>query len=76
MSVLLYGCTTWMLTQADRVKDCQQLHKDATSYIKHILEAASHKKAAVQLPTTQLEDHPNQTNKTCRDTAGGVWMNS
>ena len=33
---------------------------------KKILEAASYKTAAVKTPTTHLEDHPNQMNKTCR----------
>ena len=36
-----------------------QLHKDATSYVKQILEATSHKTAAVRPSTTYLEDHPN-----------------
>ena len=41
------------------VKKNWQLHKDATSYIKQILEATSQKTAAVQPPTTHLEYHPN-----------------
>ena len=36
-----------------------QLRKDATNYISQILEAASHKTATVQPPTTHLEDNPN-----------------
>ena len=31
----------------------------ATSYIKQILEATSHKTSAVRPPTTHLKDHPN-----------------
>ena len=42
-----------------RVKARRQLHKDATSYIKQVLEATSQKTAAVRPPTTHLEDNPN-----------------
>ena len=35
------------------------MHKDAMNYIKQILEATSHKTAAVQSRITHLEDHPN-----------------
>ena len=58
MSILLYGYTTWILTKR-RVKAWRQLHKDALSYIKQILETASHKTEAVQPTTTHLKDHPN-----------------
>ena len=49
-------------TDADsalREKACRQLHKDATSYIKQILEATFHFTAAVRSPKTHLEDHRN-----------------
>ena len=53
--------TVWMYhmdaDKAYRDKAWRQLHKDTTSYIKQILEAASHKTAAVVPPTTHLEDH-------------------
>ena len=42
-----------------REKTLQQMHKDATSYIKQILDAISHKTTVVRPPTTHLEDHPN-----------------
>ena len=44
---------------AYKEKAWQQLHKDAISYIKQILEATSHKAAAVRPPTNHLENHPN-----------------
>ena len=56
VSILLYGCTTWILTK-------RKLHKNATSYIEQILEATSNKTAAVRPPTTHLENHPNKTSK-------------
>ena len=60
MFILLYGCTTWTLTMCMvGEKAWQQLYKDATSYIKQILVATSHKTAAVWSPTTHLEDHSN-----------------
>ena len=45
--------------EAYKEKAWQQLHKDAKSYIKQILEATSHKTAAVRPPLTHLKDHPN-----------------
>ena len=36
----------------------EKKHKDAMSYIKQILEAISHKIAAVWPPATHLEDNP------------------
>ena len=40
--------------KTSRKKAKWKLHKDATSYIELILEATSHKAAAVQPPTTHL----------------------
>ena len=37
-----------------REKARQELHKNATSYTEQILEATSHKKAAVRPPTSHL----------------------
>ena len=45
--------------QAYQEKAWRQLHKNATIYIKQIPAAASDKTAAVRLPTTYLENHPN-----------------
>ena len=42
-----------------------QLHKNAISYIKQILEARPHESRAVRQFTSRLENHPSQTNKTC-----------
>ena len=43
----------------------RQLLKNVTSYIEQILEATSHKTAAVRPPTTHYKIHPNKMNKTC-----------
>ena len=40
-------------------KDWWQLHKNAASNIKQVLEAAPHKAAAVQLLTTHHENYPS-----------------
>ena len=40
-------------------KAWQQLHKNTTNYSEQILEATSHKTAAVLLPTTHLENYSN-----------------
>ena len=45
--------------EAHREKALWQLHKNAASYIEQILEATSHKTAAVQPPTSHLENHPD-----------------
>ena len=61
--------TTWMQHMdadiTNREKAWRQLNKNTTSHIKQILEAASHKAAAVQPPTSNLENHPNKVDKTC-----------
>ena len=46
VSILLYGCTTWTLTKIDKKIDgnCTRI---VTSYIEQILEATSHKTAAI-----------------------------
>ena len=51
--------------QAYGEKAWRQLLKNAASYIEQVLEAASHKAAAVRPPTTHIKNHPNKTNKTC-----------
>ena len=45
--------------KAYREKAWGQLYNNVTSYIKQILKATSRKAAAVRVPTTHLEDHPN-----------------
>ena len=42
--------------EAYREKVKRQLHKNATSYIEQILEAASHKTVAVQTPSSHLKN--------------------
>ena len=48
VSVLLYGCTTWMLSKRIEKKEkaWRQLHKNAANNIEQVLEAAPHKTAA------------------------------
>ena len=40
-------------------KAWRQLHKNATSHTEQVLEAAPHKVAAVQPPTTHHENYPS-----------------
>ena len=40
-------------------KACRQQHKNASSNIKQVLEAAPHKAAAVRPPTTHHENYQN-----------------
>ena len=35
------------------------MHKNVASYTEQVLEAAFHKRAAEQLPTSHLKNHPN-----------------
>ena len=49
VSVLLNGCITW--TEC-REKKLDELHKNATSYIEQVLEAAHHQTTAVRQPTS------------------------
>ena len=46
-----------------------KLHENATSYSEQILEATPYETTAVRSLTSHLLNHPNMTNKTCRDTA-------
>ena len=57
-------------------KAWQQSNKNATSCIEHILEAASHKTAAVRLPTSHLENPSKLDEPDMKDTAGEVRTNS
>ena len=50
VSILLYGCATWMLTR-------RQLHKNAASNFEQVLAATSHKVPAVRLPTSYHENY-------------------
>ena len=56
--ILLYGCTTWTLTKSIEKKTWQQLHKNAASNIKQVLEVATHNATAVRPLTTH---HKNYT---------------
>ena len=59
VSILLYGSSTWTMTKRKEKNLVSNCDKDATNYIEQILEATSHKIAAVRPPTTHLVDHPN-----------------
>ena len=50
MSILLYGCTTWTLTECMEKKLDGNCTKNAVSNIEQVLEAAPHKAAAVLPP--------------------------
>ena len=76
MSILLYECTTWTLTKRTEKKVWWKLPKDATSYIKQILEATSHKTAVVW-PNTNPSWRPYKLDKQAmRDIAGRAKTNS
>ena len=57
VSILLYGCTTWTLTKKDGEKARRLLHKNAASNIELVLEATTHKAAAIRPPTTHHENY-------------------
>ena len=65
VSILLYECTTLTLTQCIEKKAWRQLPQNPANCIEQILEATSHKTAAVWPPTSHLSNHPSPTNKTC-----------
>ena len=48
-----------------REKARRELHRNVTSDIKEILEAAPHETTAVRLLATHLENHPNKKKETC-----------
>ena len=74
VSVLLYGCTTWMLMKRKEKK----IDENNTRMwcFEQILEATPDKTAAVWPPTSYLTNHPSKMNKTCKGTAGEVRTNS
>ena len=57
VSILLYGCTTWMLTQRMEKKTWRQLHKDAASNFEQVLEATPHKAPAIRPPSSHHENY-------------------
>ena len=75
VSILLYGCTTWALTKSWGEKALWHLHKNASSNIEQILEAAPDKAAAVRnlLPITKTL-HVRRTKHA--DNAGEIRTNS
>ena len=75
VSILLYRCTTWMLTKYIGNKLEKELHTNATCCFEQILEATLQKTVVVRPPTSHLTNHPNKMNKTW-DTAREVRMNS
>ena len=48
-----------------REKARWEVHKNAASYFKQILEATSYKTEAIQPLASQCTNHPSKTNKTC-----------
>ena len=62
-------------SKTHREKAWWELHKNATNYLEQILEAASHKTAAVQQLTSHFKNHVNKMKKMC-DTAGEARTNS
>ena len=62
VSILLYGCTTWTLAKRMEKKLDGNYTRMFASNIEQVLEAATHKAAAVRPPTTHLENYQNETN--------------
>ena len=62
------------LTYGEKV--CQQLHKNAASNIKQVLEAVPDKAVAVPPFTTHHENYLKLNKPDMRDTAGEVGTNS
>ena len=56
VSILLYGCSIWTLTKRMEKKPWRQLHRNAASNIKQVVESAPQKAAGVRPPTTQHEN--------------------
>ena len=65
VSILLYGCTTWMLTNHFEKKLDRNKTLNMCSF-EQIQKATPHKILTVCLPTSHLTNHPSKTNKTCR----------
>ena len=59
VSILQYGCPTWMLTKRREKKAWQQLHKNAASNIEQALETTPYKRTAVRPPTTHHKNYPS-----------------
>ena len=53
----------WLVTYEEKI--WRQLHKNAVSTVKQVLEAAPHKAVAVRPLTTHLENYSSQTNQIC-----------
>ena len=59
MSVLLYRCTMWTLTDRMEKKIDSNYTRNAVSYTEQVLEEIPSKAAAVRPPTTHHENYPN-----------------
>ena len=59
MSILLYGCTTGLLTKRLEKKTRRQLHKNAVSNIEQVLAATPHKAPTIRPPTSHHENYPS-----------------
>ena len=76
VSILLYGCTTWMLSQQMEKKLDSNYTRMLRAYIEQILETAPHKSATVRLPITRHEKISKSDKPDMRDTAGEVGTSS
>ena len=59
VSILLYGCTTWTLTNKTAGEDARrQLHKNVASNINHFLTAKPHKAPSIRPPASHHQNYP------------------
>ena len=58
VSILLNGCTTWMLTKRLE-KKLDGNHKNVASNIEQVLEATPHKAPTIRPPASYHENYPS-----------------
>ena len=66
VSILLYGCTTGMLTKTAGEEAGRQLHKNVVNNIEQVLAATPNKAPSIRLPASHHENYPSLMNQTCR----------
>ena len=59
VSILLYGCTAWMLKKTAGEEARRQLHKNVASNIEQVLEATRHKTPTIRPPASHHENYPS-----------------
>ena len=70
VSILQYGCTTWMLTKRVGEEARRQLYKNVASNIEQVLAATPHTAPTVRPPTTYTRKLSKLDEPDMPDTAG------